>query len=413
MSFDTFRGSARPSLGVELEFQLVDARSMALARAVNEVLADVPAESRDAVKPEFYDCCVEINTGICDSVAEVGCDLGATLAAASWAAGRHDILLAWGGTHPFSHWLDQPIFPTPRYRELVGVYRETLCRQLTFGLHVHVGVEDGDAAVRACNRIAEHLPALLALSANSPFWCGRPTGLHSHRVEVMGASPTGGLPARLDGWADYVRLVDRMTSAGLIQTSKELWWDVRPSPDHGTVEVRMCDMPPDLPSVLALTALIQCLVVVSARGHDNEPRMDECGVMMVRQNRWRAARFGLGSELVDPRTGRPSRAREVIKDLVERLWGEAEHLGCARQLGLAWAMADGPSGAERQLAVFEQTGDLAAVARHMTGGHSPEPGHPAPVHEDDAGLVDSPFGEAVSCPGVAVTPGARGPVAVG
>src|SRR4051794_28501536 len=120
------------------------------------------------------------------------------LATAARIAGRHGVLLAWGGTHPYSLWRDQPVLATPRYRELAGLYRETLCRQLTFGLHVHVGVGDGDAAVRVCNRIAEHLPALLALSANSPFWCGRATGLCSHRVEGMGASRPA---ACRRGWA--------------------------------------------------------------------------------------------------------------------------------------------------------------------------------------------------------------------
>jgi glutamate---cysteine ligase / carboxylate-amine ligase len=224
----------------------------------------------------------------------------------------------------------------------------------------------------------------------------------------MGASPTGGLPPQLGGWGDYVRLVERLTGSGLIGTPKELYWDVRPSPDHGTVEVRMCDMPPDLPSVLGLTALTQCLVAGLSRG-DGAPGLDECGLMIVRQNRWRAARFGLGAELIDPRTGRPSSARDAIKGLVVRLWRVAEQLGCSHRLGMAWAMADGQGGAERQLAVFERTGDLAAVARHTTGGHAPGP---ASILHDRAGLgVDGPAAGTESWPGMTVSP--RVPVAVG
>src|SRR4051794_10509643 len=192
MSVDPFRGGARPTLGVELELQLVDPRTFELVAAADAVIASVPDAIRESVKPEFYPSCVEINTGICPNVESVGHDLGPKLAAVAEVAARPGARLAWGGTHPFAHWLDQPITPDPRYLDLANLLRETLCRQLTFGLHVHVGVPDGDAAVRACNGIAEHLPALLALSANSPFWCGRPTGLQSHRVEVMGASPTGG-----------------------------------------------------------------------------------------------------------------------------------------------------------------------------------------------------------------------------
>ena len=386
MSVEPFRGGARPTLGVELELQLVDPQTLDLVAAAEAVLTSVPDAIRESVKPEFYPSCVEINTGVCGDVESVGLDLAPKLAAVAEVAARHGARLAWGGTHPFAHWHDQPITPDPRYLELANLLRETLCRQLTFGLHVHVGVEDGDAAVRACNGISEHLPALLAISANSPFWCGRPTGLHSHRVEVMGASPTGGLPPHLADWDAYVRLADRLANAGFIETTKELWWDVRPSERHGTVEVRVCDMPPDMPSVLGITALIQCLVHDLGRAdRDGGPPPDECRPIMVRQSRWRAARYGLGAVLVDWRTGRPSPAPEVIKGLVDRLSGTAEALGCSCELDLVRRMADGPGGADRQLAVFERTGDLVAVARFQTGVRTPEPGHPdAPLEGRDA-----------------------------
>jgi glutamate---cysteine ligase / carboxylate-amine ligase len=174
VSLDRFIGNARPSLGVELELQLIDARSMALTGAIEKVLAGVPAQFQDSIKPEFYDCCVEINTGVCRDVPDAERDLVAKLAATARIAGSHGVLLAWGGTHPFSPWRDQPVVPTPRYRELAALYRETLCRQLTFGLHVHVGVGDGDAAVRVCNRIAEYLPALLAFRPTARSGAGGP-----------------------------------------------------------------------------------------------------------------------------------------------------------------------------------------------------------------------------------------------
>jgi carboxylate-amine ligase len=367
MIVESFRGSPGPTLGVELELQLVDTETLDLRPGVDEILASVPDEIVESVKPEFYPCCVEVNTGVCRDVEEVGRDLAPKLAATAEAAAGHGMRLAWGGTHPFAHWLDQPITPNLRYKELAELLQETLCRQLTFGLHVHVGVPDGDAAVRATTRIAQHLPALLALSANSPFWCGRPTGLHAHRVEVMGASPTGGLPPYLSGWDGYVCMAERLASAGFIKTTKELWWDVRPSERHGTVEVRVCDMPPDLPSVLGLTALIQCLVATLAREGGEPPPPDECNQLMLRQNRWRASRYGMDAVLVDPATGRTSTARDVITELADRLAGEAESLGCSRRLADVRAMAKGPGGAGRQLAIFQQTHDLVAVARHQAG----------------------------------------------
>lgn len=372
MHFATFRGCSWPTLGVELELQLIDAHSLALTGAIGEILSDVPATLRESIKPEFHNCCVEINTGVCHDVAEVEQDLSAKLAATSRIVGDHGVLLGWGGTHPFSHWRDQPIVPAPRYRQLVEQYQESLCRQLTFGLHVHVGVGGGDAAVRACNRITAHLPALLALSANSPFWCGHATGLHSNRVEVTSVSPTGGLPPRFSCWDDYTNLVARLIATGLIQTPKELWWDVRPSPALGTVEVRICDMPSNLIEVLGLTALIQCLVVDLSQG-GGEPANDECDLMIIRQNRWRATRYGLEATLIDHRSGVKAPARETIQNMIVRLGDVAAALGCSQYLAQAREMTKVASGAERQLADFDRTGDLLDVARRQLNGFGTPP----------------------------------------
>jgi carboxylate-amine ligase len=199
----------------------------------------------------------------------------------------------------------------------------------------------------------------------------------------MDASPTSGPPPRLAGWADYARLVDRLVSTGLIESPKELWWDARPSPEFGTVEVRVCDMPPDLASAQALTALIQCLVTDLARGPAAPPG-DPCDAMVVRQNRWRAARYGMAAEFVDPRTGRRDSARDAVGRLADRLADAASELHCAAWLERAVAIAKGPTGAERQLAVFERTGDLAEVVRsRMIPGVPPSPSEwdAPPVHQ--------------------------------
>lgn len=363
MSFELFRGSPQPTLGVELELQLLDRDSLALAGASELILDDLPAEYRDWAKPEFHDCCIEINTSVCNDVSQVEHDLAWKLAALERVARRRGIVLGWAGTHPFSHWRDQSITAGPRYAKLVQRFQETLSRQVTFGLHVHVGVPYADAAISVCNGLMEYLPVVLAHSVNSPFWCGRKTGLQSHRVDVLRAAPTSGLPPRLYDWADYASLVNRHISAGLIDSAKDLWWDVRPNPEFGTVELRVCDMPADLSSVLGLTALIQCLVVDLARSHGRQPALDECNLAIVRQNLWLATRFGLGAELVDAHTNLAIPIRELAQRLVQRLHAISRDLGCAAQLELAQAMADAPSGAARQLEVFAQTRDLVDVVR--------------------------------------------------
>jgi carboxylate-amine ligase len=368
MTVEPFRGGDWPTLGVELELQLIDRESFDLAPVANEILGGVPAGMEGSIKRELHLCCVEVNTAICRDVDEIGRDLAAKLAVTAELAGRNGARLGWGGSHPFGHWLDQPLSPDARYHELIDQFRDTLLRELTFGLHVHVGVKDGDAAARTCTRVAHYLPNLLALSANSPFWCGRPTGLHSYRLDALGTAPTGGQPPFLRDWESFVSLAERMAEVGCIKTTKELWWDVRPSDRFGTVEVRICDMPSDLASVQGLTALIQCLVHQTAEDAEYEPApLDEFGRLMIRQNRWRAARHGLDAVLVDPATGRNEAVRDELHRMISSLEDTAEKLGCRRWLDYARSMAERPDGASRQLEIFEQTGRLTDVARHLAG----------------------------------------------
>jgi carboxylate-amine ligase len=365
MSAFQFVSNDRPSLGVEIELQLVDARTMALRSGILEILATLPKEYSGSVKPELMQCYLEINTGVCRDVGEVERDLIPKVRAVQDAAARCGLRLFWGATHPFSHWIDQEVTPNERYQGLIDLLQDTARRLVTFGLHVHVGLDSGDKAIMVCDRIMGHLPMLLALSCNSPFWNGRNTGLLSHRVKVMEGLPTAGLPPLMRNWSEYVWLLNHMVETGFIKTIREIWWDVRPHHNFGTVEVRICDMPPDLPSVLALTALIQCLVVDLSEEIDRGTYQFDCHPMMVRQNKWRACRYGMDAQLVDLTSRRTVPVRTVIRDLVERLAPTAEALGCASQLRSVLDMAERPTGAQRQLAIYTETGDLAEVVRRM------------------------------------------------
>jgi carboxylate-amine ligase len=216
-----------------------------------------------------------------------------------------------------------------------------------------------------CDRILNHLPVLLALSANSPFWSGQRTGLHSYRVKVMEGLPTAGLPPLMRNWSEYLWLLNHMVETGFIKTVRELWWDVRPHYNFGTVEVRICDMPPDLPSVLGLTALVQCLVHDLSKQIDRGTYQFDCHPFLVRQNKWRACRYGLEARLVHPYTFETKPARQVVHDMVARLRGTADELGCARELDSVLDMAERPTGSDLQLAAFDETHDTAEVVRRM------------------------------------------------
>ena len=183
---------------------------------------------------------------VCQSVADAHRDLAEKIGIVEEIAHSHGMLLFWSGTHPFSRWQDQIVTQSDRYLDLIDLLQETARRIITFGLHVHVGVDSGDKAIMICDRILQHLPTLLALSANSPFWQGRNTGLHSQRSKIMETLPTAGLPPLMRNWSEYVWLLNNMVETGFIKTIRELWWDVRPHHNFGTVEVRICDMPPSL-----------------------------------------------------------------------------------------------------------------------------------------------------------------------
>lgn len=362
---ESFHRNPRPTLGVEIELQLVDSRTMALTSAFEEVYAGVPDALRDDVKPEFMQCYVELNTGVCDTVDGVGLDLDRTIRAVDEAAARRGVRLAWAATHPFSRWQDQRITPNERYYKLADLFQETVVRPVTFGLHVHVGVDSGDKAIRVMDRFQPYLPILLALSANSPFWNGRRTGHHAHRVEVLEGFPTGGLPPKLGSWEDYLGLVGQMRAAGFIESHRELWWDLRPNAQNGTVEVRICDMPSDLESVLGLTALAQCLVKTLSDEIDREAPCTDPHPVLIRQNRWRSTRFGPQAELVDPATFERMPARVAAERLADRLSDVAAELGCERHLDFVREMAARPGGSERQIWRYEETGDLTEVVRTL------------------------------------------------
>ena len=368
MTTINFTRNERPTLGVELELGLVDGETMQLASAFDRVAKELEQSGSSLVgmKPELMQSVLEINTDVCETVDDADRDLRGKLAIVQNACDKLGLRLWWGATHPFSRWADQQVTPDDRYHQLVNLLQEMARRLVTFGLHVHVGVDSGDKAVMICDRIMRHLPTLLALSASSPFWEGRNTGLHSHRSKVMEGLPTAGLPTLMRNWSEYVWLVNHMIDTGFINTIREIWWDVRPHHNFGTVEVRVCDMPGNLDDTLAIAALVQCLVKALSDEIDNGAYQHDCHPMMVRQNKWRATRFGVGAQLVDGYSYAVQSVPETTAQLVAKLAPVAEQLGCAKHLDRCHALARGPSGAGRQLALLDSGRDPADIVSELT-----------------------------------------------
>ncbi len=362
-----FVASPEPTIGVEIELALVDADSMELTSRVEQIRASLSETDRARIKPELMQCYIETNSGKCHTVDEVAADLRprlVTLQKATEAAGAR---LLWSATHPFSPWDEQQVTDDARYHGLVNLLQDTARQLITFGLHVHVGVDSGDKAIMICDRIMRHLPFLLSLSSNSPFWNGRVTGLHSWRSRVMGGLPTAGLPPTMRNWSEFVWLVNHLIETGYIETIREIWWDVRPHHNFGTVEVRICDVPPSFDDTMALVALIHCLVKSLSDEIDRGTYQQDFHPMMVRQNKWRAARYGIEARLVDTITREARPVRQILRDAVTEYQPVAESLGCEAYLQRLGEMAEQPSGAKRQLAALKDAGgDFAAAVRTMT-----------------------------------------------
>lgn len=360
-----FHSNSEPTLGIELELGLVNAETLALSNSIGPILERLPVDDAGCFKPELMQSCLEVNTCVCHTVAEAERDLRDKLTVIEQAAESLNLRVWWGATHPFSCWRDQLVTPDDRYYQLVNLLQEMARRLVTFGLHIHVGVDTGDKAVMICDRIMRHLPTLLAISSSSPFWEGRDTGLHSHRSKIMEGLPTAGLPTLMRNWSEYVWLVNQMVETGFINTIREIWWDVRPHHNFGTVEVRVCDMPGNLAGALGLAALVQCLVKALSDDIDQGAYQHDCHPVMVRQNKWRACRYGIHADLVDSFTHEVKPVSAVVEDLVRTLQPVAQQLDCTAYLEHCLRMAHGPSAADDQAAILAASGDPADIVREM------------------------------------------------
>ena len=360
-----FGTSRRFSLGVEEEFQLVGRESYELVSRIDEILSEVEDEEEHngRVKPELLQSVVEVATNVAHSVGEAMEDLRRLRARLREAAAERDALIASSGTHPFSRYEHQDVTDRPRYRELVEDMGWVAERELIFGLHVHVGIGSPDTAIACVNAMRTYLPELLALSANSPFWQARPTGLASTRTKVFEAFPRSGLPPAFGSWREFEALVDRGAATGSFPDSTYIWWDLRPHPRLGTIEVRICDAQASIETVSGIVALAQSLVATLAEAHEAGETARVQPVTLVDENKWRATRDGLDARLIDLEHDTERSAREAVMTIVERSEAAARRLGCADELESVERILAGGTGADEQLRVYEETGSLLAVAQ--------------------------------------------------
>jgi carboxylate-amine ligase len=357
--------SAGPTLGVEWEVQLVDAETRMLRQDAGVLLAALPGLLESGEHPkmrhELMQSTVEVVTGICGTVAEAKADLALSLKDLQRAAEPHRIVLASSGAHAMSHWREGKMAPSQRYAELVQELQWPSHRLQTMAVHVHVGLRDEHRAMPIINALAVYLPHILGLSASSPFWCGGDTGLASCRSVVFGSLPHSGPPLGLADWPSFEAYMAAQLRSGTIRTIKEVWWDVRPHPDYGTVEVRVADAVPTLREVGMLAALVQCLVHLFDTQLDRGYRLPSRHTWVVADNKWRATRYGLDAGIVINNSGSVAPLRDELYELVRELEPVASRLGCADELGVVCDVLETGASYERQRAVLRADGDLASV----------------------------------------------------
>jgi glutamate---cysteine ligase / carboxylate-amine ligase len=384
-----FNPSRGATLGIEWELQLIDAESKHLRQDAREVLASLPGLSESGENPkirhELMESTVEVVTDPCHTVSEAKADLAATVSELRRIVESRGTVLACTGTHPISDWRDAKMAPIQRYAELVHEMQWLARRIQTFGVHVHVGVRAARKAIPIVNALSAYLPHFLALTASSPYWCGDDTGLASSRAIVFGALPTSGPPHLLADWAEFEDYMDTLLRAGTIRSIKEVWWDIRPHPDFGTIEIRMFDGIPTLREVGMATALCQSLVELFDHQLDRGYTLPSPAAWVVRDNKWRATRYGLDAVIITDDKGNTAPLRDELYELLRELEPVADRLGCAEELKVAGDVLDHGAPYERQRAAFAERYSLedvvdAAIAefREDRFVHPPEVAHAGP-----------------------------------
>jgi carboxylate-amine ligase len=346
------------TIGIEEEMMILDGESLELSNAIERLLEPTPTGE---IKPELMESVLEVSTDPCANTAEAGAQLRALRRQVIETAAAKNLAIGCAGTHPFAMWEDQRIVARPRYRDLISALRFVARQELIFGMHVHVGIDDADKAIHVANGMRVHMPVLLALSANSPFWRADATGLASTRTPIFRAFPRVGMPPTYTDWEDYEQRIEFMVGTRVIQDYTYLWYDVRPHPNFGTVEVRVMDSQTHVEHTLGLAALTQAMVRELALHFEEGKQLSRYPFEMLDENKWLAARHGLEGELIDlPHPDRVA-TRELARRLLDRLREHAQDLGSAGELAAVEDLLERGNGADRQVVVYEANHDLREV----------------------------------------------------
>ena len=355
----------RFTLGVEEEFQIVDPESGELRSHVTELLASSAPVLGEQIKRELHQSIVEVGTKICGDVSELRREIFRIRRGLVSSAEKVGLAVAAAGTHPFSHWKDQVLSPGVRYDSIVEELQQLARSLLIFGLHVHVAVPEKQTAIDLMNQARYFLPHLLALSTSSPVWMGRDTGLKSYRTTIFRRFPRTGVPDHFNSWSEYENYIKLLVDLKCIDDARKIWWDVRPHPTFGTLEFRVCDVPTRPEDAVMFGALCQAIIVKLHKLYEHNQGYRLYRKALIEENKWRAARWGMEGKLIDFGRQIEVPMKELALELLEFVDDVVDPLGSRDAVNQVHAIIRDGTSADRQLAVYRETGDLKAVMKHL------------------------------------------------
>lgn len=349
------------TIGIEEEFQIIDPNSRELRSRVDEILEEGRMMLGEQVKPEMHQSMIEVGTGICRNIREARADVTKLRRGIAELAKRKGLAIVAASTHPISHWADQQITEHERYYQLIEEMQQTARSLLIFGMHVHIGFADREAAIAVMNAARYMLPHVYALSASSPFWIRRNTGMKSYRYEVFKQFPRTGIPEYFNSASEFDSFVNLLVKTGCIDNGKKIWWDVRPHPFFPTLEFRICDIPSRINETIAIAALIQAITAKLYKLYRQNLGFRLYRRALIEENKWRAARYGLDGKLIDFGKKAEIPTRDLIIELLEFVDDVVDELDSREEINYIHRILDEGTSADRQLRVYRETGDLRAV----------------------------------------------------
>ncbi len=353
------------TLGIEEEFQILDSDTFKLRSQMSKIIDGGKVLLQERIKEEMHQSVVEMGTNVCENIHQVRDEVSFLRQEIIKLADAEGLKVAASGTHPFSRWDEQLITPNPRYDEIVEEMKDVARGNLIFGMHVHVAIPNREEGLEILNVVRYFLPHLYALSTNSPFWEGRDTGFKSFRSKVFDKFPRTGIPPFFGSVAEYDKFVDILVRTNCLDNAKKIWWDIRLHPFYPTIEFRICDVVMTVDEVTCIAALMQCIVAKLHKLHQKNQTFKNYRRLLLNENKWRAARRGVEAKLIDFGKEIEVPFSHLMNELLEFIDDVVDELGCRTEVNYVFQILEQGSGADRQLKVFEETGDLCEVVKYI------------------------------------------------